>query len=84
MNEKRLKKLIRYVSDVSEKADEDGQNFNQVRREIDEVVEEQRAEKYKRILKEKGLVAPECKSCMNTKMYDKIRDEHYCPVCDHE
>lgn len=84
MNEDRLKKLIRYVSDVSDIADESGEGFNQIRSEIDEVVEEQRAEKYKRVLKEKGLIAPECKSCMNVKMYDKVRDEYYCALCDHE
>lgn len=84
MNEDRLKKLIRYVSDVSEQAEEDRQNFNNIRRDIDEVVEDERAEKYKRILKEKGLLAPECKTCMNVKMYDKVRDEYYCAICDHE
>jgi len=84
MNEERLKKLIRYVSDVADEADGVGENFNQIRSEIDETVGDEQAGRYERILKEKGLIDPRCDSCMNVKLYDKVREEHYCAICDHD
>lgn len=84
MKDERLKKLIRYTSDVAEKAKEANEDFNRIRKEINKLDDQKRAEKYIRIMEERGVIAPECDECTNIKMYDKVRDEYYCPLCDHE